>query len=293
MILEYLEVLKGANCGYSTITTHVSALSQCLPLTEGTTIGNHHLITAWLRGYKHQRPPRRRLAPPWDLAIVLAALREAPYEPLEKAPLRELTFKAIFLLAITSVRRVSELQALCAVPPYTTVNPRSIILRVNPPFCPKTSTEVALRGTVELKQFPWSIRTDFDEELHKNCPVRALSLYLKRTKPFRLNDQLMVGYGENRHGKAVSKRTLARWISTVIRDAYTRLGRDPPDHANPHTTRGVAASWAELAKVDLLTICEAATWSDALTFARHYRLDFAGRDVGGEVLRLAQPRGGN
>ena len=73
-------------------------------------------------------PPRRNLVPSWDLAIVLAALREYPYEPLEDAPLQHLTLKAIFLLAITSVRRVSELQALCAQPPFVLVNPRSIIL---------------------------------------------------------------------------------------------------------------------------------------------------------------------
>lgn len=100
--------------------------------------------------------------------------------------------------------------------------------------------------------------------------------------------QLFVAHGNKRRGKAVSKQTLAHWISEVIRLAYQRMGRDDPVKANPHTTRGVAASWAELANSGLQAICQAATWSSSLTFAKFYRLDFAGSMVSSDILNLAQ-----
>ena len=154
-------------------------------------------------------PPRRLLVPPWDLAIVLAALREFPYEPLENASLQHLTLKALFLLAVTSVRRVSELQALCALPPYALVNPRSVTLRINPAFVPKTTTSQAMEAPIVLHCFPRVVRTAFDQDLRDNCPVRAITLYLDRTKEMRQDNQLFVGFGPNRRGKAVMKQTLA------------------------------------------------------------------------------------
>ena len=50
--------------------------------------------------------------PHWDLGIVLEALSKPPYEPLREASLKHLTLKAVFLLAMASALRRSELQAL-------------------------------------------------------------------------------------------------------------------------------------------------------------------------------------
>ena len=286
-ILEYLESLKDVDLKYNTIVSHVSALSNCLPLFDGSPIGACPLVCRWLRGYKAGNPPRRNLSPPWDLAVVLAALREPPYEPLESAPFKWLTLKTAFLIAITSVRRVSELQALCSVPPFVSVNPRSVRMRVNPAFCPKTATALALDGKIELHQFPSRLKTPLDREYNKNCPVRAVTLYLKRSKSYRKDNQFFVAFGENKLGLAVTRQTISRWISDVIKLAYSSMGKPDPIKANPHTTRGVAATYAELARAGMPAICEAATWSSTLSFARHYRLDFAGTSVSSSILTLS------
>jgi hypothetical protein len=277
-----------ANLKHNTIVSHISALSSCLPLYDGIAIGNQPLITRWIRGHKAVNPPRKLLIPPWDLAIVLAALREFPYEPLEDADLKWLTMKTAFLVTLLSVRRVSEIQALCSAPPFVTINPRSVLLRVNPAFCPKTSTEVALQGVIEYSCFPKRIHNDLDRELRKNCPVRAVTLYLQRTADSRHDLQFFVAFGDSRKGKAVCKQTLARWVSDVIRLAYQRMGRDDPIRSNPHSTRGIAASWAEFARAGLISICQAATWSNTLTFARFYRMDFAGSSLSSDILQAAQ-----
>ena len=48
----------------------------------------------------------------WDMGIVLEVLSKSPYEPLREASLKHLTCKTIFLLAMASVERQGELQAL-------------------------------------------------------------------------------------------------------------------------------------------------------------------------------------
>ena len=53
------------------------------------------------------RAPRR--LPSWDLFLVLASLREAPYEPLRTSDLQSLTLKTVFLIALASARRASEI----------------------------------------------------------------------------------------------------------------------------------------------------------------------------------------
>ncbi len=52
--------------------------------------------------------PHPRTVPPWDLPTVLRPL----FEPLKSMSLRELSLKTALLLALASVKRVGDLQAL-------------------------------------------------------------------------------------------------------------------------------------------------------------------------------------
>ncbi len=88
-------------------------------LTAGaveTLLSSRAPSTRILRGARRMRPATRSKVPTWDLAVVLGALAEAPFEPLELAEAKHLTLKMAFLLAITSLRRVGDLQALSVSP---------------------------------------------------------------------------------------------------------------------------------------------------------------------------------
>ena len=50
--------------------------------------------------------------PEWDLHVVLNLLKNNHFEPLEQIFLKELTFKTVFIAAITTFRRCNDLQAL-------------------------------------------------------------------------------------------------------------------------------------------------------------------------------------
>ncbi len=54
----------------------------------------------------------------WDLAVMLKALCRPPFEPIEEISDRNLTLKTIFLLAISSLKRVGALQALSVAPTH-------------------------------------------------------------------------------------------------------------------------------------------------------------------------------
>ncbi len=64
------------------------------------------------------RTPVRSRVPPWDLAVVLETLCKAPFEPIEEISDRLLTIKTAFFLAISSLKRVGDLQALSVAPAY-------------------------------------------------------------------------------------------------------------------------------------------------------------------------------
>jgi len=293
-ILDFFQYQHSNGLKFNTIGTYATALSSCLGTREGFTIGSHPLIASWLRGYKALHPPVRIVVPPWNLGFVLSALCEAPYEPLKTASTADLTRKVAFLLAITSARRISELHALSRSEPWFILNPLSAVLTPPTDFRPKTVTAAALNSCVELQAFYPYPKNDLHGQLRKCCPIRALHYYMKRTATSQ-SPSLLVNFTKGHEGRGIAKATLGSWITAVIQQSYLSNGRPLPFKANPHTTRGVATSWAEVARAAPADICRAATWSTPLTFAKHYRLDFLGGQFGKSVLSAATkgPPGGS
>ena len=68
-------------------------------------------LTRLLDSFHRDRPKGRRGIPSWNLSLVLHQLTKAPFEPLNEATLKHLTFKTVFLLALGSGKRRSEIHA--------------------------------------------------------------------------------------------------------------------------------------------------------------------------------------
>ena len=68
-------------------------------------------LTRLLDSFHRDRPKGRRGIPSWNLSLVLHQLTKAPFEPLKGASLKHLTFKTVFLLALGSGKRRSEIHA--------------------------------------------------------------------------------------------------------------------------------------------------------------------------------------
>ena len=68
-------------------------------------------LTRLLDSFHRDRPKGRRGIPSWNLSLVLHQPTKAPFEPLKEASLKHLTFKTVFLLALGSGKRRSEIHA--------------------------------------------------------------------------------------------------------------------------------------------------------------------------------------
>ena len=94
----------------STIDGYRSAIADKLGnLTLN--ISKDENLTHLLDSFHRDRPKGRRGIPSWNLSLVLHQLTKAPFEPIKEASLKCLTFKTVFLLALGSGKRRSEIHA--------------------------------------------------------------------------------------------------------------------------------------------------------------------------------------
>ena len=94
----------------STIDGYRSAIADKLGDTT-VNISKDDNLTRLLESFHRDRPKGRRGIPSWNLSLVLHQLTKAPFEPLREASLKHLTFKTVFLLALGSGKRRSEIHA--------------------------------------------------------------------------------------------------------------------------------------------------------------------------------------
>ena len=222
MVLSYLQHLRRLDLKHSTVLSHISALSSCTNKVDGVLVGRHPLVARWVLCDRAQNPPRKSLVHRWNLLLVLAVLTVKPFEPLRQGTPQDLTLKMLFLLAVTSALRVSEIHALCIDPPFLIQNPRSFHLAPNPAFLSKTSTEVALSGgDLEITTFYPEPTNALEQGFHLMCPVRALHIYLIHTEhSCGPNRSLFIHWDEERAHRPVSKRWISSCLSEAIHSGY-------------------------------------------------------------------------
>ena len=94
----------------STIDGYRSAIADKLG-NSSLNISKDENLTLLLDSFHRDRPKGRRGIPSWNLSLVLHQLTKPPFEPLKEASLKHLTFKTVFLLALGSGKRRSEIHA--------------------------------------------------------------------------------------------------------------------------------------------------------------------------------------
>ena len=273
-IVSFLEHLFYEDRKPATIKTYCSAISFFRGRIEGMTLLSIPIVKNWLQGISRLRPTTKVLCPSWDLALVLNALMEAPYEPAQSATLTAWTHKTVFLIAVTSAARVSEIQALDCRPHLSIIRRNTAILRTDPMFIPKVNSQGNRDREIFLEGFFPSPKTRQERHWHTVCPVRALKYYLEKTKDLRKPDcnRIFVATSGRSVGSSVKTCTISSWIRHTIQNAYEHMGRDPPA-VRAHSVRGMATSLALSKGICVQDICRAATWSSEHVFVKHYKLD--------------------
>ncbi|KAK2921855.1 hypothetical protein Q8A73_001340 [Channa argus] len=290
-VLSFLQTLVDRGLSLSTVKTYAAAISSCHEGFGDRSVFSHPLLKRFLRGVRRQRPLLRPLAPPWDLSLVLRALVVSPFEPLEQVPLRLLSWKTALLLALTSMKRVSDLSALSVSPECLSIRGdlSLAVLRPNPAFMPKCITSSFRSRVITLEGFCTPPHTsEEDASSHLLCPVRALSYYVERTSTIRRSERLFVHYREGSAGLPLSAQRLSNWLCEAIFQAYESSGAQPPEGIRAHSTRGIASSVALLRGVSVEDICLAASWSSTCSFVRFYLRDVSRPSLSSSVLSAPQ-----
>ena len=109
-----LYLRRSLSLSYSSLASYHSMLSGVFRFVLPD-LSSHFVLRDLLRSFRLKRPLSSSRIPPWDLSCVLSFLRGAPFEPLSSCSLRYLSRKVLFLVALATVHRVGELQALSAV----------------------------------------------------------------------------------------------------------------------------------------------------------------------------------
>ncbi len=193
----------------------------------------------------------------WDLAVVLERLSLALFEPIESAMTKNLTFKIVFLLALTSLKRVGDIQALAISPTCLEFSPGGVkaILHPRPGNVPKVPPNVARLVVLQAIHPPPHVSAE-EERLHLLCPVRALNIFIQKSSHWRRSEQWLMCFGSPKKGLPASKQTISNWIIQAITLAYQVRGLPSPVALRAHSTRGMASSRALLSGVPFQEICD-------------------------------------
>ena len=220
----------------STLKVYVVAISAFADSALGRALGRNEFIIRFLRGARRLNPPRPPSVPIWDLSLVLEAMKVHPFEFMETVDMKYLALKTVFLIALSSVKRVGDLHALSVNAACLEFGPNDskVILKPRHGYVPKVIGTPFRVQVISLSALPAS-GSEVDGNLL--CPVRALRVYVTRSAVFR------------------------------------RLDLQCPLGVRAHSTRGMASSWAWSSGISIHDICTAAGWASPSTFVRFYNLE--------------------
>ena len=265
----------------STIDGYRSAIADKLGNTT-VNISKDENLTRLLESFHRDRPKGRRGIPSWNLSLVLHQLTKAPFEPLREASLKHLTFKTVFLLALGSGKRRSEIHAW----QHKNIRHQSdwskVSLFPSPSFLSKNQLAKEGPGSIAPVVIP-ALAPTLDKSLKSDrslCPVRALCYYLDRTSDLRQHKELVFVSFKKGFDKDISPATISSWIKQTVILCY-----ELSDHqahtlhqVKAHDVRAFAASKAFQLEVSLDQILTACHWKSHNTFTQFYLKDVAWAD---------------
>ncbi len=111
VMLSFLQQELERRLSPSTLKVYVPAIATHPDAVDDKSVGKHDLVIRFLRGTRRFNPLCPHLVPSWDLPLVLTALKQEPFEPLQSVELKRMSLKTVLLIALASVKRIGDLQA--------------------------------------------------------------------------------------------------------------------------------------------------------------------------------------
>ena len=228
------------------------------PLPE---ISTSPILKDLIRSFEISAPRPLFPPPPWDLDKVLQYLSGPPFEPLARASFLDKTKKALFLLAMATAKRVSELQALSF---SVSFQGEDLVLYYDPFFRAKTeSVSNPLPRSIIVPSL-----SDFAGDLPERvqCPVRAIKFLRKAARSASFIPSRLFVSPRNLE-RAMSKNAMSFYLRQLIVDSGAVSTSRPP---RAHDIRGIATSLNYYSNLSLSNLMQVATWKSNRVFASRY-----------------------
>ena len=221
------------------------------------TVSSHPLVIRYMKGVFNSRKPAPKYSETWDVNVVLHHL--SLMYPLEKLSLKELTFKLVGLLALTSGQRCQvlvsmDIKSMKKADDYYLFDINKHMKQNRPGY---TFSSIYVRKYQQ-------------QEL---CVYRTLESYLIRTLPLRQegSTKLLVSYVKPY--APVGTSTVGRWIKNLL-----GLSGIDTTKFKAHSTRSASTSKASQT-IPTDTILKYVGWSSDSTFRKFYNRPVAADDA--------------
>lgn len=280
-------MFEDKKCAVSTLRGYRSVILNTLRDQANADFRDDIFLRNLLSNFAVERPRSLRSLPQWDLSLVMSRLTRAPFEPLRSTTMQALSWKTAFLVALASAKRRSELRAFS----YKVLHPEnwsSVTLRPLASFVAKTEVpgkpETRLQD-VTLQGLGNFCSNSLSEE-RTLCPVRAVKIYLSRTKEVRgQRQELFIPYKLGAT-QSISPVSISNWIQRAVKAAYTDASEEEAAaiSVRAHDLRGIAASWNLHQSIPIGDILRAAQWRCHNTFTSFYLKDMTLQED--DILRL-------
>ena len=219
--------------------------------------------------------PSTKFHPPkWDLSVVLLALIRPPFEPIHELSLKLLTYKTVFLVALATAGRSSEIHALDARKFVHSHNWSTVWLEPRDDFLAKNQ-----KSKDEPRVFKIKSLTDFAGDLddRKLCPVRALRMYWEKTRSLRKRRKNLFISFSPKVTEDIGRSTVASYLKRTVVLTHDIIQPDDCDmlSVNPHEIRAISASTAFNKNISITELLAHCTWKNHNVFTNFYLRDLA------------------
>jgi len=261
----------------SSIEGHKTAIADGLKFVSQLDVAGDDRLKSLIKSFHRDQPVLKSMFPKWNLALVLNFLTQKPFEPLQEAALKFLTWKTAFLLLLATGGRSSEIHAL----EYSSLKFHEgyHFLTVEPiPEFKAKNQGISIDPNLQYYKIP-ALAPTLDRALPDRtlCPVRATKIYRARTEDLRKGKKarrLFISYKKG-FQEDIRKNTFSSWIKQLIHFSYVNCPDSiiPLSQAHPHETRGLAASLCVKANISIGDIMSGCTWKKHTTFTDFYLKD--------------------
>ena len=196
----------------------------------------------------------------------------SPFKPLASISERLLTWKTVFLVAVTLACRASEFSVLWVDPPFLQFHSNKVTLYPDLSFLPKVVSDFNLRQPIVLPTFFPLPTSDLECSLHSLDVCRAHIMFHSLLLFGSLRSCSSAGMVILEVPWSLLRQSL-NWIVSRIRLVYELAQAPLPHTVRAHSARAVATSTEFLRGAELTDICKAVTWATPSTFASHFWLD--------------------